>query len=253
MAYVDLGELDPGGALDGVLSQRRGSLVRFKRSDYLGDPDRPLADCVRDLVEQQTGSRLTGPIRMLTQLRTAGWNFNPISVYYCFETRTDAEPQLDDRAPEELAAVVFDVTNTPWGEHHAYVVEADGTRVADATLAKALHVSPFMPMDLEYRFSCTTPGESCSVRFELWRGHRRVFDADLGCRRIAALDRRGLRRLQVRHPLMPLMVSIEIYYEAVRLAWKRAPFHRHPDHARRRSVRVGAQPVAEHETRRTVA
>ncbi|HUY31040.1 MAG TPA: DUF1365 domain-containing protein [Acidimicrobiales bacterium] len=218
MAYVDLAELGPGGALDGILATRRGALLRFERRDYLGPPDVPLDTAVRDLVERRTGIRPLGPVRMLAQLRTAGWNFNPITLYYCLS-----------RDGTRLEAVVFEVTSTPWAERAAYVVRAgsDG-RVRDARMSKVLHVSPFMPMDLEYRFSCGLPAERLSVRFELWRGGARYFDADLWCARAAPLDRRGIRRLLVRHPLMPLVVSASIYVEAVRLLRARVPFHPHP-------------------------
>ena len=42
---------------------------------------------VRDLVAERTGSRPTGPVRLLTHRRYGGRGFNPISVYYCFDDR----------------------------------------------------------------------------------------------------------------------------------------------------------------------
>ena len=45
----------------------------------------PLHRAVRDVVEEQTGARPEGPIRLLTQLRSFGHCFNPVSFYYCFE------------------------------------------------------------------------------------------------------------------------------------------------------------------------
>ena len=65
LAYVDLDDLPTGG-----------KLVRFERSDYLGDPRVPLAEAVRSLVEERTGTRPEGPIRLLTQLRSFGQCFN---------------------------------------------------------------------------------------------------------------------------------------------------------------------------------
>ena len=59
---------------------------------------------------ERLGHTPQGPIRLLTHLRTLGHCFNPVSFYYCF-------------APdgETLEAIVAEVTNTPWGERHAYV------------------------------------------------------------------------------------------------------------------------------------
>ena len=99
-------------------SARRPALAWFRRADYLGDPAIPLADAVRALVRERTGTRPEGPIRLLTHLRYFGHCFNPVSFYYCFDAACRAASQ----------AVVAEVTNTPWGERHAYVMDVDRPR-----------------------------------------------------------------------------------------------------------------------------
>ena len=116
-------------------------LLRFRRRDYLGPRAIPLDRAVRDAVEGRTGSRPEGPIRLLTQLRSFGHYFNPVTFYYCLDARGDG-----------VEAVVAEVTNTPWGERHAYVLP--GGR---ADHPKLLHVSPFMAMDHEYSCRATPP------------------------------------------------------------------------------------------------
>jgi len=155
MAYVDLEELPD--LLGGRLVRRGPGLVRFRRRDYLGDPSVPLADAVRELV----GSPLP-QIRVLTQLRTLGHCFNPVSFYYCFD------------GDEQLRAVVAEVTNTPWGERHAYVLDARSSEHD-----KAMRVSPFMGMDQRYRVSVAPPGPTLSVHIESVEHDRRAFDATL--------------------------------------------------------------------------
>ena len=122
MLYLDLAELDrvfEGRWLWGV---ERARLVSFRRRDHLGDPDVPHDTAVRALVRQRTGRRLEGPIRLLTQLRTAGYVFKPVSLYYGFD--------LED----ELDTVVADVSNTPWNERHAYVLRRDTRAPAGGAL-----------------------------------------------------------------------------------------------------------------------
>ena len=147
LAYVDLDELPR--LLGGRLLRRGPGTLRFRRGDYLGPRTAPLATAVRDRVAQLTGTRPDGPIRMLTQLRSFGVCFNPVSFYYC----------LDGDA-ERLQAVLAEVTNTPWGERHAYALDeaTPGSTLVTGSFDKRLHVSPFMSMDHVYRARATTPG-----------------------------------------------------------------------------------------------
>jgi hypothetical protein len=217
LAYVDLDELP--GLLDGRLADPRPGVVRFRRSDYLGDPAVPLADSVRDLVAERTGTRPEGPIRVLTHLRTFGHCFNPVSFYYCF-----------DAAGDRLDAVVAEVTNTPWGERHAYVLGREGGddgRVIGGSSDKVLHVSPFMGMDHRYEWRVAAPGDSLSVHIESHRGGRLAFDATLGLRR-QALTPRSLAGATARYPLGTARVLALIYAHALVLKLRGVRVHPHP-------------------------
>jgi DUF1365 family protein len=216
MAYVDLDEV--GELAGGTLVRPRPGLVRFRRADYLGDPAVPLADAVRALVAQRLGTEPGGPIRLLTHLRSLGHCFNPVSFYYCF-------------APdgERLEAIVAEVTNTPWGERHAYVLprgEHD-TKVLGGGFDKRLHVSPFMGMDQRYAWKAPAPGETLSVHIESTEDGRRAFDATLGLRR-RPFSRRALADITVRYPAATLRMLALIYAHAVALKLKGVPVQPHP-------------------------
>ncbi len=160
---------------------------------------------------------------MLAHVRTFGWLFNPLTVYYCWQ-----------RELEALDAIVLEVTNTPWHERCWYVFDArDG--VNDACARKAMHVSPFLPTDLEYSVSWTKPSSDLGLRIDVVQGDERVFDAELFLRRVP-LDRRHALTLLVRHPLAPTRVSAGIYSHALRLFAAGAPTFRHPSR-RQRKVR----------------
>ena len=190
--------------------------MAFRRRDYLGDPSQPLGTTVRDLVEDRLGWRPDGPIRLLAHHRTWGWCFNPIALYYCY----GADGQT-------LTAVVADVTNTPWGESRSYVIDVrEGLdRLADQP--KELHVSPFLPMELSYRFRITAPSERCGFSVTVLRGEEIVFRAGLTLHR-RTLSRREVARALWLRPFQTHRVSLSIYLHAVRLWLRRTPVVPHP-------------------------
>ena len=76
--YLDLDELDQVFERRWLWSVGRRNLAEFRRSDYLGPPQVPLAEAVRDCAEKVTGKR-PGPVRLLSHLRYGGYAFNPVS------------------------------------------------------------------------------------------------------------------------------------------------------------------------------
>jgi hypothetical protein len=212
--FVDLDELP--SLLEGRLQRARPGLLRFRRRDYHGEPERPLADAVRDTVAAHTGSRPAGPVRVLAQLRSFGHSFNPVSFYYCMSADGD-----------RLEAILTEVTNTPWGERHGYVIAAAGSPVLGGSFDKAMHVSPFMPMQQTYLARATTPGPTLSVHIENRDAGRRAFDATLSLKR-RELTRSSARRLTLRYPLATVRVLALIYGHAVGLKLRGARVHPHP-------------------------
>jgi uncharacterized protein len=189
----------------------------FRRADFFGDPARPLSECIRDLVQRETSLRPAGPVMLLANPRYFGVLMNPFACYYCYAA---------DGAT--LQAVVAEVTNTPWEERHAYVLRVPAAAgLLDTSFDKALHVSPFHPMTMRYRWRGNAPAERLAVHLENHVDGTRVFDATLSLQR-EPLDRTALNRLLLRFPMMTLRIAAAIYWQALRLLLKRAPLHSHP-------------------------
>jgi len=225
MAYVDLDELPQAFDQAPLFSARGGefAIARFRRRDHLGDPSRPLADEIRALVAARMKvAPPDGPVRLLTHLSYLGFCMNPVSFYYCFSRN------------EEIKAVVAEVTNTPWGERHAYVLGPE----LEGSFAKQLHVSPFMGMDHRYSWIMKPPGSELSVQIESRRGGELVFDATLSMRR-QPLSAGVL----LRHPLMTQRVAGAIYAHGLRLKLRGARYFPNPSSAPARGARrrVSAQ------------
>jgi DUF1365 family protein len=198
MTYVDLAELPQ--LLGGRLIRRRPGPVRLRRGDLHGSAELPLQESVRETVRCATGRRPEGPIRLLTSPRSFGFRFNPVSFYYCF-----------DQSADTVQAVLAEVTNTPWGERHAYVIPGGA-----GCVSKAMRVSPFLEMDQTYAVDAGTPGDHLHVNIHNHRGGHVVFEAALLLER-RELSAAALRRMTLRYPAASARMLALIYGHAIGL------------------------------------
>lgn len=220
LMYLDLEELPDLFAPYMLWSAQRPNVAWWRRRDHLGPAYTPLPDAVRQLVHQQAGIHLDGPVRLLTHLCYWGIRFNPISLYYCY-----------DAAGRNVCAIVAEVSNIPWREQHHYVLPvrepaAPGTEMRFDT-AKRFHVSPFMGMEQSYRWRLTVPSEQLSVNITNIEAGTQVFHASMELRRVQ-IGHGSLARVLLQYPWMTAKVIAAIHYQAFRLWLKRCPFHPHP-------------------------
>lgn len=222
MMYLDLAELPTLFDRYWLWSARRPNLAWFDRRDHMGDQHTSLIDSVRETIRSQTGVEADGPIRLLTHCRYFGFGFNPVSFYYCF-----------DREDTHVETIVAEVNNTPWGEQYCYILNeqqdvSDSKHHKRFLPAKDFHVSPFMPMQIDYDWRFSTPGERLTVHMENHTDGSKLFDAtlDLHEREITSSN---LARVLLRYPVVTMKVVAGIYYEALRLLIKRTPVFDHPD------------------------
>lgn len=249
MVYLDLQEMDKVFAQTPLWSNKGISLSWFRRKDFFDGKENDLYNAVASYVEEETGSRPNGAIRMLTNLRYFGFIINPITCYYCF-----------DKTGEVLETVVAEVTNTPWGERCHYILdmrdhdnapdvknenldEKNHTmKLSPITFEKAMHVSPFQPMNLVYQWRGKQPSKQLVIHLDVFAADDMsykntsegelpspVFDATLVLER-QSLTKKTMNKKILCYPLMTVKVFASIYWQAIKLWWKKIPFYSAPQY-----------------------
>jgi DUF1365 family protein len=233
MMMLDLDEINLVFKDRWLWSNERRAIASFLRRDHFGDPARSLSDSVRDFVEAQGKSRPAGPIRVLTNLRYFGYVFNPVSFYYCY-----------DQADETVSYIVAEVNNTPWGERHCYLLPSQSTDAdrEQQKTEKRFHVSPFMPMEVQYLWRVTRPAQRLLVHIENHKrnsesGSSSFFDVTMHLKR-KEISGKTLATVLLRYPLMTARITAAIYWQALRLWLKKCPFYPHPKQNRKLTTEV---------------
>ena len=226
MTLLDLEELPEALDRHPLWSARRPAPIRFRAADHLaGEGPAPAAD-PGELAERARalalarlgpGASAAGPVRLLTMPRVLGAGFNPVSFLFLF-----------DPDGERVEAVIAEVTNTPWGERHSYVVPAGpGDGRIQASFDKRLHVSPFHPMDQSYELSVSAPGERIAISITNRERGRAVFEARLALER-RELTRAAMTRVLLRYPPAVPAALARIYWNGLKLRLKGVPHHPKP-------------------------
>lgn len=208
---LDIDEIGTLASRSRIFSHNRRGIMSFHDKDH-GD-GRPLRGWLSATLGN-AGIDADGPIRVLCYPRLFGFVFNPLSVWFCHNR---------DR---ELAAIVYEVHNT-YRERHAYVLPARGHNgVVDHGCAKSFYVSPFLSMDCNYAFRIEPPGENVLVAIRESEHGKPVLNASFSGNHRPLTDRALVSSLLC-HPLMTLKVFGAIHFEAIRLWFKRVPYHAH--------------------------
>jgi hypothetical protein len=238
MAFMDIDRLEELMRISPLAGYNRSRWVSFQERDHFGDPENSLRQRLVQDAQQRGLEPPEGRIFLLTHLRYLGYNFNPVSFFYCYDRE------------ERLQMVLAEVNNT-FGETQNYWLTQKVERPAGENkkyrFPKSFHVSPFMKQKQEYEWSFTPPGQQLIAQSVSYEDGREVFDSTLKLQR-REWSRAELHSALLRFPWMTAKVIAAIHWQALRLLVKRVPVVAHPgpDHFQRATVQhMGASWRAE--------
>jgi DUF1365 family protein len=210
--WLKLSEIEQLDAeVKGFSNKLKGfSPVKFLRKDYLGDPAQKLESSVIARMSELNGSKLSGDVYFLGQVRTFGWYFSPVNFYYLRNSEG------------KYTHMLAEVSNTPWNKRHHYLVDL----AKQEDCAKEFHVSPFNPMDMTYQWKIKQPNENLRLHLACIKQDKH-FEAALNMQR-QPLTTKTLRGALLSIPSMTLKTVAGIYWQAIKLFFKRVPIYMHP-------------------------
>ena len=219
LAYLDIDRIPELMRVSRLSSYERWNWASFYQRDHFGDAGLSLRERLTQDAAAHDLQLPQGPIFLLTHLRYMGYNFNPVSFFFCFD------------AGMQLQMVMAEVKNT-WAETHNYWMSAANITArsensSSYTFRKDFHVSPFLGLDCEYRWTFTPPGSSLVIHSNLAEGGAQTFDATLSLTR-APWSAQSLRRALFEYPVMTVKTVMAIHWEAFMLYRKKVPFIPHP-------------------------
>jgi DUF1365 family protein len=202
------------------ISRRRFGFVSMVAADYMAHRgELSLESRLHGEIKEKLGVDWKGEAYLLAQPRYFGFVMNPLALFYCYDRKG------------ELAYIVGEITNTPWGERHCYVFDMgaiDRKLSKDFTFPKEFHVSPFLPMDMEYTWRLTVPSKYLAVGIWNRVNGRLDFEAHMTLQR-GALKRSTILKYLIKMPFMTWKIWFGIYLNAgILYALKRVTFYSHP-------------------------
>ncbi len=214
-------DLDETGMLHSTMrlfSRNRWNVFQFREKDHLDFGKPTLKENIVEYLRQQGIELNNGKIILVTNLRTFGYIFNPVSFYFC----TDVSG-----AP---VCAIAEVGNT-FGEMKPYLLGPQARTESGFRLVtkKLFYVSPFIDLDATFDFQLNIPGEKMQIIINDYKDEKKIFLSSVTGVRKPLTDAR-LVWYTVRFPFITLKVITLIHWQALKLILRKLPYLKKDDH-----------------------
>ncbi len=201
---IDLSELETLDKQVNFFSYNRFNLTSFYDEDHGNRDGSSLISWVHENLKKNNIITDNIKIKILCYPRIFGFVFNPLSVFYVYNSN------------ENLISILYEVKNT-FGEQHTYIfrVEKD-TNLIQNNCSKKFYVSPFIEMNCNYFFRLLKPGNTISVIIDQYENEDKILYASQDGVR-TDFNTKYLVKSYLKHPIMTFKIIIAIHYEAFKL------------------------------------
>lgn len=218
MFAVDLDEVDTLHSRLWFFSRNRFNLFQFRDRDHVNYGKPHLKENIVAYLRQHGIELNNGRIILVTNLRTFGYVFNPVSFYFCFD---------ENNSP---VCAIAEVGNT-FGELKPYLLRTQNRTETGfrATMQKYFYVSPFIDLDTFFDFQLNIPGEKLHIVINDYNDGKKIFLSAVTGIRKPLTDAR-LLWYTIRFPFITLQVITLIHWQALKLYLKKLPYLKKDDH-----------------------
>ncbi|MEI7999281.1 MAG: DUF1365 domain-containing protein [Candidatus Omnitrophota bacterium] len=214
MFYLDLDELSEISRLNWLIGHNQSRAYNFKDEDHILSGGKTAKESVLSFVKSKGLSQPVAKVKLLTNLRTFGYIFNPVSFYFCFDSNNNP------------LCVVAQIGNT-FGELKYFYLGPQKCieKTFDDQQVKYYYISPFTDLDNSLEFKIQVPDEKLNILIDVTKnGEKFFFSSMVG--RVQELSSWNLFLNTLKYPLVTFKIIFYIHWHAAILHFfKKIPHH----------------------------
>jgi hypothetical protein len=213
MFYLDLDEISSISSMNGLFGHNQHKVYDFRDTDHITNGFSSIKENIRAYLKTQGVEQKIQRIQLMTNVRTFGYIFNPVSFYFCFD------------ATDSPVCVVSEIGNT-FGELKYFYLGPDkkSARVFSDRQVKYYYISPFMELDNQLDFSIQVPDERLNITIDTIKNGEKLFWSSMtGPRK--PLTTPALWWYTVKYPWVTFKVIFLIHWHAAMLHFFRKVAH----------------------------
>lgn len=212
MFYLDLDEIDRLENVSKLIGHNKNRIYNFMDKDHFDLDGTTIKEKVLNYLQDKVDTESIKKIMLLTNLRTFGYVFNPVSFYFCFDLQN------------KPVCVVPEICNT-FREIKPFFIKdiEEGKNTFRSQQKKNFYISPFVSVDMPLDFKVRIPDEQLNIQIDDYDEQGKFLYATMSGRKVQ-LTKRNLILYSLKFPFVTLKIISLIHFHALLLWLKKVPY-----------------------------